>query len=84
MNPEMPDDVEIGYSSSRIGIAIRRFVLLLSSAVLLIGRYGVRDRRVAHEFILWDSIAAVSVCEYRPWKFVALNMTPAQWIARCA
>jgi hypothetical protein len=129
MNPEMPDDVEIGYSSSRMlplvalaarmtlfsvgsafdwfghnsisryhtlagytglgffGIAICRFIWLLSAAnrpVLLIGRYGIRDLRVAHQFILWDSIAAVSVCEYRRRKFVALKMTPSQWIARCA
>ena len=84
MNPEMPDDVEIGYSSSRIGVAIRRFISLHSSAVRLIGRLGIRDLRVAHHFIVWDSIAAVSVRAYRRRKFGALNLAPSQWTARCA
>jgi len=84
MNPEMPDDVEIGYSSSRIGVAIRRFISLHSSAVRLIGRLGIRDLGVAHQFIVWDSIAAAFVCEYRRRKFSALNITPSQRIARCA
>jgi hypothetical protein len=84
MNPEMPEDVEIGYSSSRIGIAICRFISLLSSVALLIGRFGIRDLRVVHQFIVWDSIAAISVREYRRRKFVALNITPSQWIAPCA
>jgi hypothetical protein len=84
MNPEMPDDVEIGYSSSRIGITICRFISLLFSAALLIGRFGIRDLGVAHQFIVWDSTAAISVREYRRRKFVALNITPSQWIARCA
>jgi hypothetical protein len=122
MNPDTPDDVEIGYSSSRMlplvalaatmtllgasiafdwfgysgigrchtlagyaglaffGVATCRLVWRLSAAkgpVLLIGRYGIRDLRVANEFILWDSIAGVSACEYRRRKFVALKITPA-------
>ena len=84
MNPEMPEDVEIGYSSSRIGIAICRFISLLSSAVPLIGRLGIHDLRVADQFIVWDSIAAISVREFRRRKLVAPNITPSQWIARCA
>jgi hypothetical protein len=84
MNPELPDDVEIGYSSSRIGIAICRFISRLSTAVLRIGRCGIRGLRAAHQFIVWDSIAAISVCQYRRRKFVALNMTSPQWMARCA
>src|SRR6266404_6236374 len=109
MNSDTPDEVEIGYSSSRMlllgalasmmtllsasvafdwfddgglgryhalagyaglafsGAATGRLIWLLSAAkrpVLLIGRYGIRDLRVANEFILWDSIAEVSACEY--------------------
>jgi hypothetical protein len=121
MNPEMPDDVEFGYSSSRMlplvalaammtllsassafdwfgdksisryhalgyvglgffGIAICRLIWLLFVAqepVLLIGRYGIRDLRVADDFILWDSVADVSTCEYRRRKYVALKITAA-------
>jgi hypothetical protein len=122
MNPDTPDEVEIGYSSSRMlplvalaammtllsagvaldwfgdggltryhmlagyaglaffGAATGRLIWLLSAArgpVLLIGRYGIRDLRVANEFILWDSIAEVSACEYRRRKFVVLKITPA-------
>jgi len=122
MNPDTPDDVEIGYSSSRMlpfvalaatmtllsasiafdwfgysgigryhalagyaGLAVFGFAtcgLLWQSSiaqrpVLLIGRYGIRDLRVANEFILWDSVADVSTCEYRRRKFIALKITPA-------
>jgi hypothetical protein len=122
MNPDRPDEVEIGYSSSRMlplatlaatimllsasaafdwlgdgglgryqalagyaglvvfGAATCRLIWLLSAArgpVLLIGRYGIRDLRVANEFILWDSIAEVSTCEYRRRKFIVLKITPA-------
>jgi hypothetical protein len=122
MNPDTPDEVEIGYSSSRtlpsvaltstmtlfsasiafdwfgdgglsryhalaggvglvvFGAVTCRFIWRLSAArspVLLIGRYGIRDLRVANEFILWDSIADVSTCQYRRRKFIVLKMTPA-------
>jgi hypothetical protein len=122
MNPDTPDEVEIGYSSSRMlplvalaatmtllcaivafdwfgnggigryhalagyaglfgfGAATSGLIWLLSAAkapVLLIGRYGIRDLRVANEFILWDSIAEVSACEYRRRKFIVLKVTPA-------
>ena len=122
MNPDTPDEVEIGYSSSRMlplvalaatmtllsasvafdwfgdggldryhalagyvglivfGAATCRLIWLLLAArgpVLLIGRYGIRDLRVANEFILWDSIADVSTGEYRRRKFIVLKITPA-------
>jgi hypothetical protein len=122
MNPDTPDDVEIGCSSSRMlplvvlaatmtlrsasigfdwfgfsgigrshalvgcaglavfAVATSRPGWLLSVAkrpVLLIGRYGIRDLRVANEFIPRDSITNVSTCEYRRRKFVALKITPA-------
>jgi len=113
MNPDTPDEVEIGYSSPRMlplvalaatmtllsasvafdwfgdggldryhalagyvglivfGAATCRLIWLLLAArgpVLLIGRYGIRDLRVANEFILWDSIADVSTGECRRRK----------------
>ena len=122
MNPDTPDEVEIGYSSPRMlplvalaatmtllsasvafdwfgdgdldryhalagyvglivfGAATCRLIWLLLAArgpVLLIGRYGIRDLRVANEFILWDSIADVSTCECRRRKFIVLKITPA-------
>jgi hypothetical protein len=122
MNPDTPDEVEIGYSSSRMlplvalaatmtllsasiafdwfgdggldryhalagyvglivfGAATCRLIWLLLAArgpVLLIGRYGIRDLRVANEFILWDSIVDVSTCESRRRKFIVLKITPA-------
>jgi len=121
MNPDTPDEVEIGYSSSRMLplVALAAMMTLLSASVafdwfddgglgattcwpampaspfrsrdrpliwllsaakrpvLLIGRYGIRDLRVANEFILWDSIAEVSACEYRRRKFIVLKITPA-------
>jgi len=122
MNPDTPDEVEIGCSSSRtlllgalastmtllsasiafdwfgdggldryhalagyvglivFGAATCRLIWLLLPArgpVLLIGRYGIRDLRVANEFILWDSIVEVSTCEYRRRKFIVLKITPA-------
>jgi hypothetical protein len=122
MNPDTPDEVEIGYSSSRMlllvalasmmtllsasiafdwfgngglsrydalagraglvvfGAATCRLIWLLSAArgpVLLIGRYGIRDLRVANEFMLWDSMAEVSTCEYRRRKYIVLKITPA-------
>ena len=122
MNPDTPDEVEIGYSSPRMlplvalaatmtllsasvafdwfgdggldryhalagyvglivfGAATCRLIWLLLAArgpVLLIGRYGIRDLRVANEFILWDSIADVSTGECRRRKFIVLKITPA-------
>lgn len=121
MNPELPDDVEIGYSSSRflapIGFALA--MLLLSTAfaldwvvggqdslrrmvgyvgiaffallaakfiwallkvkapVLSVSRYGIRDLRIANEFILWESVADVRACRVGRQSFVVLKLTPA-------
>lgn len=47
-----------------------------TAPVVLVSRYGIRDLRVANEFILWDSVTDVSACEYRGRKFVVLRITP--------
>jgi hypothetical protein len=44
--------------------------------VVLVSRYGIRDLRVANEFILWDSILNVSACDCRKHKFVVLTLSP--------
>jgi hypothetical protein len=121
MNPELPNDIEIGYSSWRllppIGFAVamtllstalaldwvvgghnsfRRMVgyasvvffalvtakfvwaLLKGRApVLSVSRYGIRDLRIANEFILWQSVADVSACWVGRQSFVVLKLTPA-------
>jgi hypothetical protein len=120
MNPDIPDDIEIGYSSSRmlplvasaatmmlmgasitfgwfgfggigryhalvghVGLAFfcaASLLRLLSASqgpVLPIGRFGIHDLGVVNEFILTNSMADVSVCEYRRRKFFALKITPA-------
>jgi len=121
MDPDLPDDIEIGYSRWRflplIGLALA--MLLLSAAVALdwivgghsvlrrtvgyagvvfftlmtakfvwallkgrapvlsISRYGIRDLRVANEFILWESVADVRACRIGRQSFVVLTLTPA-------
>lgn len=121
MNPELPDDFEIGYSRWRflppIGLSLA--MLLLSAAVALdwivgghsllrravgytgviffalgtakfvwallkgkapvlsISRYGIRDLRVANEFILWEAVADVRACRIGRQSFVVLTLTPA-------
>jgi hypothetical protein len=121
MIPELPDDLEIGYSSWRLlpPIAFALAMLLLSTAlaldwvvgghdsvrrivgyagvaffglvtakfvwallkvrapVLSVSRYGIRDLRIANEFILWESVAEVSACRLGRQSFVVLKLTPA-------
>ncbi len=120
MIPELPDDVEIGYSRFRLlplivmgvamtllcasitfqwfpyhgyyhlvagyagmlffGLATAKFVwaiFAVKGPVVFVSRYGIRDLRVANEFILWDSILNVSACESRKQKFVVLELSPA-------
>lgn len=45
--------------------------------VVLVSNYGIRDLRIANEFILWDSVTEISACEHRGQKFVVLKITPA-------
>ena len=122
MNPDLPDDIEIGYSRLRwlplivmgllmtllsasialdwlpyqsvgsyrqmigdigvalFGLATARLIWAMCAAkgpVLFVSRYGIRDLRVADEFILWDSLSQVSACEVRKQRFVVLALTPA-------
>ena len=44
--------------------------------VVLVSNYGIRDLRIANEFILWDSVTEISACEHRGQKFVVLKITP--------
>ena len=62
------------------GLATAKFVWGLFAArepVVFVTRYGIRDLRVADEFILWDSVTNVSACQCRRQKFVVLTITPA-------
>jgi len=93
MNPDMPDDVEIGYSSSRIRspVALATTITLLSASTAcdwfsLGGGSGyhalvfcvvLASFGVANEFIGFDSITDASACEVRRRKFVALRIAPA-------
>jgi hypothetical protein len=45
--------------------------------VVLVNNYGIRDLRIANEFILWDSVTDISACEHRGRKCVVLKVTPA-------
>jgi hypothetical protein len=122
MASQMPDDIEIGYSSLRmLGLVAMAVIMTLLSAsiafnwfgensidsfyvliaylgiaffgfgavkfiwtlltargpVLFISRYGIRDMRIANELMLWDSVEAISTCEYRKQKFILLKVGPA-------
>jgi len=93
MNPDMPGDVEIGYSSSRIRspVALATTITLLSASTAcdwfgLGGGSGyhalvfcvvLASFGVANEFIGFDSITDASACEVRRRKFVALRIAPA-------
>ncbi len=71
----------IGYAGiACFGLATLKFVRAMFAAkgpVVFVSRYGIRDLRVANEFILWDSVLNVSACESRKQKFVVLALSPA-------
>ena len=91
MNPDTPDDVEIGYSSSRIKslVALATTITLLSASTACdwfglgggsgyhapVILIGLASFGVANEFIRFDTTAGVSACEVRPRKYVALKIT---------
>jgi hypothetical protein len=90
MNPDMPDDVEIGCSSSRIGslVALAATITLLSASTAcdwfglggchaLVFCVVLASFGVANEFISFDSITDASTCELRRRKFVSLRIAPA-------
>jgi hypothetical protein len=45
--------------------------------VVIVTLYGIRDLRIGNEFLLWDSIADVSVEECRGREVIVLTPTPA-------
>jgi hypothetical protein len=62
------------------GLATARCIWMLFAAkgpVVLVSNYGIRDLRIANEFILWDSVTDISGCERRGEKSVLLKITPA-------
>jgi hypothetical protein len=62
------------------GFGTVKFIWTLLTArgpVLFISRYGIRDMRIANELILWDSVEAISACDYRKQKFILLKVGPA-------
>ena len=62
------------------GLVTGKFVWALcrpGGPVLSVNRYGIRDLRIANEFILWESVADVSACRVGRQSFVVLRLTPA-------
>ncbi|WP_342739116.1 hypothetical protein [Bradyrhizobium sp. B117] len=45
--------------------------------MVLVTPFGIRDLRIGHEFLLWDSIAEISAEESRGHKMIVLTSTPA-------
>jgi hypothetical protein len=71
----------VGYAGvAFFGLAAAKCIRAMRAAkgpIVFVSRYGIRDLRVANEFILWDSVLDVSACEYRKRKFVVLALSPA-------
>jgi len=71
----------IGYAGiAFFGLATLKLTRAMFAArgpVVFVSRYGIRDLRVADEFILWDTVLNVSACESRKQKFVVLTLSPA-------
>lgn len=71
----------IGYAGiAFFGLATLKLVrtmFAVKGPVVFVSRYGIRDLRVANEFILWDCVVNVSACESRKQKFVVLALSPA-------
>src|SRR5215470_7748272 len=62
------------------GLATCWLIWMLPSGrgpVVIVSRYGIRDLRVGNEFLLWDSIADVSVGKFRRCDAVMLKLSPA-------
>jgi hypothetical protein len=62
------------------GLVTCRLIRMLPSdrgPVVIVSRYGIRDRRVGNEFLLWDSIVEVSAGKFRRCDAVMLKLSPA-------
>jgi hypothetical protein len=71
----------VGYAGTAFfGLMTAKFVRALlkgRAPVLSVSRYGIRDLRIANEFILWESVADVSACRVGRQSYVVLKLTPA-------
>lgn len=74
-------DRTIGYAGVALfGLITSRLIWMLPSErgpVVIVTPYGIRDLRIGHEFLLWDSIAEISAEECRRHKVIVLTPTPA-------
>jgi hypothetical protein len=82
----LPDEMDIAHRTiGDLGIALFGLatakcawtLLTVRGPVVLVSNYGIRDLRIANEFILWDCVTDVSACEHRGQQFVVLKITPA-------
>jgi hypothetical protein len=71
----------VGYAGiAFFGLVTAKFVWALlkgRAPALSVSRYGIRDLRIANEFILWESVADVSACRVGRQSYVVLKLTPA-------
>jgi hypothetical protein len=61
------------------GLVTCRLIWMLPAdrgPVVIVSRYGIRDLRVGNEFLLWDSIAEVSVGKLHRRDAVMLKLSP--------
>jgi hypothetical protein len=74
-------DVAMGYAGVALfGPVTAWLVWMLPTErgpVLILTPYGIRDLRIGNEFLMWDSIAAVSAEEDRGHRVIVLTPTPA-------
>lgn len=74
-------DTAVGYVGVVVfGLVTCRLIWMLPSErgpVVIVTPYGIRDRRIGNEFLLWESIADVSAEECRGHKLIVLTPTPA-------
>jgi hypothetical protein len=74
-------DTMLGYAGVVVfGLVTCWLIWMLPSErgpVVIVTPYGIRDRRIGNEFLLWESIAEVSAVECRGHKVIVLTPTPA-------
>jgi hypothetical protein len=74
-------DTMLGYAGVVVfALVTCRLIWMLPSergAVVIVTPYGIRDRRIGNEFLLWESIAEVSAEDCRGHKVIVLTPTPA-------
>jgi hypothetical protein len=74
-------DTTVGYAGVVVfALTTSRLIWMLPSErgpVVIVTPYGIRDLRIGNEFLLWDSIAEISVEECRGRKMIVLTPTPA-------